>query len=245
MQLLREHPWYADRNAQRLTSLALLTIAVIAALDAVVVQDVGLGLLYFIPVFVAAAFMSRWWQIVLVSAICAAFVDAFSGFEEGPARVAHVLLAFFSYAFVGFVSRRLAVFSRAAARRLNQLEEEVSSRHQAEERLEMLINSSPAAIVAASPEGNIVFSNKAAHELFGVEPGGLTGQPIATFLPLLDRIGSTALPATVQCSGLRANGDDFPALVLLATFTSTVSPTIAAIVVDARKVPSQAEKVGR
>ncbi len=242
MRILREHPWYAEANGQRLTSLALALIAVIAVLDALLIPDLGLGFLYFIPIFVAAAFMSHWWQILVISGICSAFAEGFSSFEAGPDRIARVALGFLSYVFVAVMSRRLAVFSRAAARRLSQLEEEASLHHKAEEQLEMLINSSPAAIVAMSPEGNITLSNKAAHELFGVEPGGLTGLPIKSFLPTLEGLGSAESNSIIRCSGRRANGDDFPAFIALSRFKSAVNSTVAVIIVDAGKT-EPAEKV--
>ncbi len=242
MRILREHPWYADANAPRLTSLALVLIAVIAVLDAVLIPDLGFAFLYFIPIFVAAAFMSHWWQIFIISAICSAFAEGFSSFEAGPDRIVRVALAFLSYIFVAVMSRKLAVFSRAASRQLSQFAEEASLHHQAEEQLEMLINSSPAAIVTMSPEGKITLSNKAAHELFGVEPGGLTGLPIKNFLPTFEGMSADS-PSVIQCPGRRASGDAFPALVALSRFTSPVNSTIAAIIVDAGKIPSPVEKV--
>jgi two-component system, LuxR family, sensor kinase FixL len=244
MQMLHEHPWYADGNAQRLTSFAFVLIAVIAAIDSVLIPDVGLGFLYFIPLCVAAAFMSRW-QILIVATICTIFSEAFSSFPAGPDRIPRVFFGFLSYTFVAVMIREMAVFSRAASRRLNEIEQEVSLRHRAEEQLEMLINSSPAGIVAVSADGKIVVSNEAAHQMFAVAPGGLTGQPIATFLPMLDHMEVTQPRATIQCRCLRSNGESFAAFVAVSTFTSAAGLTTAAIFVDGAKAPPSIDEVGQ
>jgi PAS domain S-box-containing protein len=231
MQMLREHPWYADGNAQRLTSFAFVLIAVIAAVDSVLILDVGFGFLYFIPLCVAAAFLSRW-QILIVAAICTAFTEGFASFQDGPERIPRVVSAFLAYTFVAFVMRKVTVFSRVASRRLNELEQEVSLWHRAEEQLEMLINSSSAGIVTISPDGIIMVSNEAVHQLFGVAPGGLSGQPLGTFLPSLAQMRNMDSRATVTCRAIRADGTTFMAVVALSKFTSATGSATAAIIFE-------------
>jgi two-component system, LuxR family, sensor kinase FixL len=234
MPILRERPWYADGNAQRLTSFGLVLIAVIAIFDSVLIPDLGLGFLYFIPLCIAAAFMSSW-QIVVVAAICAMFGGAFSHLQTDPERVSRCLISFGAFVFVAIVIRRIAVVNRSASRHLNDLEQEVSLRHRAQEQLEILINSSPAAVVALSPEGQIVLANKSAHDLLAVEPGGLIGQSIGTYLPPLAQVRGTEPPATIECRAIRANGDPLLVWVALSTFTSAAGSTTAAIFMDKAK----------
>jgi PAS domain S-box-containing protein len=241
MQMLREHPWYADGNSQRLTSLAFVLIAVIAAVDSVLILDVGLGFLYFIPLCVAAAFLSRW-QVLILATICTAFTEAFSSFPAGPERIPRIVFSFLGYTLVALVIRELAVFTRAASRRLNELEQEVSLRHRTEEQLEMLINSSSAGIMTVSPDGSIVVSNKAAHQLFGVAPGGLSGQPIGAFLPSLTEIHDIDSRATVTCQATRTDGTTFLAVVALSKFTGATGSATAAIVLERAEVLREAEE---
>src|SRR6266496_500749 len=140
MQMLREHPWYAEGNSQRLTSLAFVLVAIIAAVDSVLVIDVGFGFLYLIPLGIAAAFLSRW-QIVILSVICTAFAEAFAvAFSTLPhvaGRIPRIVFSLVGYTFVTIVIRELVAVGRAASRRMSDLEEEASSRHGIEEQLEL------------------------------------------------------------------------------------------------------------
>jgi len=242
MPILRERPWYADNNAQRLTSFGLILIAVIAIFDAVLIPDLGLGFLYFIPLCIAAAFMSTW-QIAVVAAICAIFAGAFSHLESDPARVSRCLIGFVAFVFVAIVIRRITVVNRSASRHLNNLEREVSLRHRAQEQLEILINSSPASIVALSQEGQIVLANKSAHELLSVDPGGLIGQPIGIYLPRLAEVrGTDRPPSTIECRAIRANGDPVLVWVAISTFISTAGSTTAAIFIGKAKTELRADE---
>lgn len=244
MQMLRERPWYAAGNEQRLTLFALAVIAVIAALDSVVIPNLGFGFLYLIPLCLAAVFMSPW-QIVVVSGVCTAFVEGFSRLPAGAERIPRVIFGFLGFTFVALMIREMAAYRRTASRHLGELEQEVSLRHRAEEQLELLINSSPAAVVAVLPDGRIGLANRAAHQLLGVEPGALTAQPIATFLPELNLVQATGTGATIECRAVRASGESFVALVALSTFTSAAGSTTAAIFLDEAGTQRNFPELGR
>jgi PAS domain-containing protein len=126
----------------------------------------------------------------------------------------------------------MVVFRRAASRRIRELEQEVAIRHAAEEHLEILLNSSPAGIVTVSPEGKIEVCNLAAHQIFRVAPGGLTGLPINSFLPHLDQVDGVKAPKAMECRGRRANGEIFRARIWTSVFPGGAGAT-AMIVVDA------------
>ncbi len=236
MRFLREGPWYAEANRTRFLVLAAALIAVIAVVDWITVPDFGLGFLYFLPLVLASAFLSRW-QVGILAYLCAVLRDAFLYAPPGPERIPRAIFVFLAYAFVAFFTREMVVYRRAAARHFDELEREVALRHQVEEQLEILINSSPAGIVTVSRDGKIVLSNEAAHRIFGVEPGALTGQPIASFLPLLAQLpgmqASFAYRTTIECRGIRATGEPFLAHIWLSTFRGAAGPMTAAIVVDA------------
>jgi two-component system sensor kinase FixL len=243
MRLIREHPWYAETNSAPLTLIAFSAIAVLAIIDWLVVPNVGIGFLYFIPVGIAAAFLSRS-QIIFLAAVCTTFRESFSGLPGGAERIPRVTFEFLAYAFTGLLVREMVVYRRAMARHLKQLEREVTLRHQAEEQLEVLINSSPAGIITFSPDGKIVLSNQAAHQVFGVGSGGLSGQPVSMFLPLVEQLRGMQARTAMECRGRRANGEGFHAHVWLSTFNSNSGTTTAAIILDSSEEMRDREEAG-
>ena len=231
MQLIPEHPWFAEANSQRLTSLAFILIAAIATIDSVIVVSIGLGFLYLIPLSIASAFLSRW-QILILATICTAFCEAFSDLPAGVERIPRVAFVFMTYTLISLLVREMVVFRRAASRRLRELEHEVAIRHAAQEHLEILLNSSPAGIVTVSPEGKIEVCNLAAHQIFRVAPGGLTSLPISSFLPLFDQVDGVKARNAMEWRGRRANGEAFLARIWSSVIPGGAGAT-AAIIVDA------------
>jgi two-component system sensor kinase FixL len=247
MQFIRESPWYAEANRERLLATAALLIVVIGVVDWATVRSLGLGFLYFFPIVLASGFLSRW-QIVVVALVCAVWREAFSYLPAGPERLPRVAFVFLAFVFVGFFVREMVIYRRAALQHLQELEREVGLRQRAEQQLDVLINSSPAGIVTVSPEGKIVISNEAAHQIFGVPPGALPGQPVGSFLPLLAQVQGTQAPfdyrTALECRGRRANGEAFLAHVWLSTFASATGPAMAAIVLDASEDLRDREETG-
>ena len=64
------------------------------------------------------------------------------------------------------------------------------ARRAAEEQLEFLIESSPAAVLTMTAGGEILLANPAAHRLFGVPEGRLPGRRIARYVPALGSVPS-------------------------------------------------------
>lgn len=218
MKLLREHPWYSEANAQRLVSLCFCTIALIGVLNAVLLLFAGIDFLYLIPLVIVAPFLSRW-QLLVITLICTTFAEGFSHLPGGPERILRVAFIFVAYGFVAFLVRALVIYRRAASRELKQMNMELSEFHDAEQRLQSMINSSVLGMITISPEGRIVACNRAAHEIFSVEVGGLLGKSASSFLPF----GQTALLAKsgpLEGKLTRADGRSFYARVWTSRFSS-------------------------
>lgn len=234
MKLLRSQPWYSQGNSQRIVAVAFVAIAAIATADSVVIPYIGLAFLYLIPLVMASAFLSRW-QIVVIAFICTAFSDGFSKLPDGGERVARAVFMLVTYLSVSLIIRELVVYRRAATRRLDELETDLVHSHSAEQEMELLMNSTAVGIITVSADGNIVKSNRAAHDILGVGPGGLTGRPISQFLTV-DLKGRTSEP--IDCTGRKANGVAFSARVFTSTF-SLDGMNMAGIVIEAS--PQQSE----
>ena len=221
MKLIRSRPWYGEGNSHTIVAAAFLAIAVIAIVDSVVIPFVGFGYIYLIPMTVAAVFLSRW-QIVTIAAICTMFAEGFAKLPEGWERYPRVLFMFIAYLLVGFLVRELAVYSRSASRRISELERDFANVREAEQELELLMNSTSVGIIAVTAEGTIVTCNRAAHDIFSVDAGGLIGRSIRAFLPV--PLGE----GPVECTA--ADGRKFSARAWTTTFESAGKAMTAVIV---------------
>jgi PAS domain S-box-containing protein len=145
--------------------------------------------------------------------------EQFSSLEPSSVRLSFVALA--------LVGCGLFVAELVRNRRLSLA---------SQERLKVLVETSPAAIVTVDERGFIELANAAAVELLVPRAGNLIGDPIAAFLPELHHAlrweEAAQFRASMQCRGHRGNGEAFTADVWFSTYKEGQSPKLAAIVAD-------------
>lgn len=226
-------------NSARTTNLsrAFFLISVVAFADWRVRANVPLGFLYLLPIALAGASLGRG-QIVLLAALCAALAELFDGFTWTTSTgVPRDLLYFCAFSGCGlFVHETLASRSKSALH-VTQLETEMQARREAEEQLEILVESSPIAIFTADANGRVLIANDAANRLLLVKPGQLRNQRIDTYLPALTNVPALrgdqpSFRTVMQCRGQRHDGESFIAEVWFSTYLTSVGPRLAAMVVD-------------
>ncbi len=217
--------------------LAVLLIAIIAFIDWQVEVNIAFGFLYIFPILVVGTVLSRW-QILLVALLCTFLADFFDPFlfTFGVALPQDILV-FTALAGTGFFSYEVTHSRRQEAENLQKLENEVAARREAEEQLEFLIESSPAAIITMSADYLILRANSAAHRLLGVPAEALVSRSIRRFIPDLGHVpligeASHTFRTEMQCRGERENGEGFLANVFFSTYNTTAGPRLAAFVVD-------------
>ena len=107
---------------------------------------------------------------------------------------------------------------------------------EAQERMRVLVETSPAAIVTVDERGFIELANQAANELMAPHDGHLIGQPIAAFLPELHHAlrpeEGPQFRTSMQCRGHRGNGESFLAEVWFSSYKEGSTPKLAAIIAD-------------
>ena len=217
--------------------IAALMIGLIAVIDAHVGEQIPLGFLYLGPMLVVGAALSRY-EIIGVAVICTWLAEAFDEFIWGPnTGLPRDVLYFAAFLCMGLFMHQVASSRRLSSQHMRQIENEMTARRDAEEQLEVLVDSSPAAIITTRSDGTVLLANDAAHRLFGLRLGSLPGRSIRDYLPALVNVPTLdssrqVFRTAMQCRGRRADGDVFQADVWFSTYVTSAGPRLAAMVLD-------------
>jgi len=210
--------WERRNRAPVLLASSVIVIA-IASVDWWTKPYFSLGFLYLFPIMLVAGILPRW-AIVLLGLVCALLSERFSNLDPTDA---HIRLGFEALALCGCGLLTLEVVRN---KRLSL---------EAQERMRVLVETSPAAIVTVDNRGFIELANRAATTLMAPH-GELVGQPIAAFLPELHRAlrpeEGPQFRTSMQCRGHRGNGESFLAEVWFSTYKEGTRPKLAAIIAD-------------
>jgi|SRR5579871_304486 len=220
MPLLSAAGLWEGRNRTRVLLLSAALLATTALVDWWTKPYVSLGFLYLFPIMLMAGFLPRW-MLVAMGLVCAGLSEMFSSLDPADALIR------FGFEALALAGCGLFVAELLRNRRLMQ---------ETEERLRVLVETSPAAIVTVDERGFIERANQAAAELVLAPGGNLVGQPIAAFLPelhhALRKDEGPQFRTSMQCRGHRGNGESFVAEVWFSTYKEGVSPKLAAIIAD-------------
>jgi len=213
----------------------------------------SLGFFYLAPILLSAAVLTPT-QILGISVVCGYLREAFdplqwaSGsfslvralnpLDWAPGSMGRLAVAVSGFAVTGFFVAELNRRRRDLARHLSELETEVALRQAAERQLEVLIDTSPLAILTLNPSGAVVLSNQSARQMLGFEDTPIEGKSVEPLLPLLSRMLHSHRTAgnmrtSVECRGSRRNGEVFLAHVWLSTYPTSGGAALAAVVWDA------------
>jgi PAS domain S-box-containing protein len=208
------------RNRTPVLLASSVIVIAIAAVDWWTKPYFSLGFLYLFPIMLVAGVLPRW-SIVFLGLICALLSERFSNLDPADA---HIRLGFEALALCGC---GLLTFEVVRNKRLSS---------EAQERIRVLVETSPAAIVTVDDRGFIELANMAANQLMAPHNGHLVGQPVAAFLPELHHAlrpeGGPQFRTSMQCRGHRGNGESFLAEVWFSTYKEGTTPKLAAIIAD-------------
>jgi len=224
---------YASNNRRKVVILSAILVGSIALADWATQAYVSLGFLYLFPIMLLGGVLPRM-QIVGLSLFCAILHEAFSSFPSPDAvRTAMVTIAFSG---AGLFISELVRNRQLALSHVQELEQQIRFRQDAENQLAMLIETSPAAIITVDSNGTILLGNEAARQLFAPNDTTLAGQSISSYLPDLyaaARNNTTRMLRTaMQCKGQRQNGEAFLAASWFSSYQTSTGRKLAAIVVD-------------
>jgi two-component system sensor kinase FixL len=221
-------------DSKNILTLSVLMIVVIGFADWRIGLDLSLGVLYLLPVMLAATAL-RTSGVVMLALMCAVLRLTFN---THPLVVESVLR--FAFAFLAYLSAGLFMIALIRNRQLilehlESIKQEQEQRREAEEQLRVLVESSPAGILTLDGKGVVLAANKASDTLFA---SSLRGKSIRDYLPVLaDALqldsGGETFHTAAQCQGRRQNGEIFVAHTWFSTYAAADGPRLAAIVVDA------------
>ena len=223
---------WEPRNRTTVLLASAAAVLVIAVVDWWTKPYFSLGFLYLFPIMLAAGFLPRW-TIAILGIGCALLSERFSNLDPSDSTIR---LVFEALALCGcglFTSELLR------NRRLSL---------SAQERLRILVETSPAAIVTIDERGFIELANRAATDLMAPRDGHLIGYPIAAFLPELHHAlrweDRPQFRTSMQCWGHRGNGEAFLADVWFSSYKDGATPKLAAIIADVSEEQAAPSELG-
>lgn len=226
---------YSRANRSILLVAAVGLTVLIAFVDWYTRPFISIGFLYLFPIMLLSGVLNRW-QIVAASTVCAVLQESYSNLPLDNA-IPRMVFSWLGFSGTGLFLFELLRNRRMVLAHLDEIEEQGRKRREAEEQLQMLVNTSPAAILTVGPSGRILLANKAAQDMFNSDDGELCGESIADYVPALytalqsgqSRIYRTAL----QCKAQRADGKPFLAGTWFSTYQAeSQGNRLAAIIVD-------------
>jgi two-component system sensor kinase FixL len=205
-----------------------IVIVAIALADWRIEINVTLGFLYIFPMVFLGTVLN-WWQLVIAAFFCTLLSDSLDPFP-GDMESARDLLIFLTLTITGLLSLNVAKSYRREM-------ESLTARRAAEEQLEFLIESSPAAVLTMTSDGEILLANPTAHRLLGVAKGLLPGKRITRYVPALGSIPavdetSRIFRTEMQTRGQKESGEIFLANVFFSTYHTPAGPRLSALLVD-------------
>ncbi len=216
----------------------LVLIGVIAWCDWRVEINATLGFLYIFPLVLLGTVLN-WWQVVIAAAFCTLLSDGLDPFP-GDMESARDSLIFVTLTVTGWLSLNV---TRSYRREMVSL----AARRAAEEQLEFLIESSPAAVLTMTADGEILLANPTAHRLLGVAKGLLRGKRITRYVPALGSVPpvdetSRIFRTEMQTRGQKESGEIFLADVFFSTYLTPAGPRLSALLVDAPTICASAPR---
>lgn len=225
---------YTETNRRRFLVAATILVIAISVIDWQTKPFISIGFLYLFPILLAAGFLSRW-QILFVAVVCSVLQESFSELPSSEA-IYRLVMAFAGFSGTGLFVAQIIRNRQMAVDHLAEVEKQTELRKEIEEQLQVLVESSPVAIVTVDSKGAILMANDASQNLFA--PGGppIVGVPIGDLVPTLQSALQTQqirhFRTELRCPAKRLSGEVFLAAIWFSTYTTLGGSRLAAIIVD-------------
>lgn len=236
--LLNIYDRMLDARKSRVLLVSTLLFVGIAVLDWSVVGEIPLGFLYLLPMAMVGSVLSPA-LITAAATVCMLLAEMFDDLAwDARTGIPRDVLYFAAFFGVGVFMHEVMRNRRSAMRHLAEVERERDARREAEEQLNALVESSPAAILTADSSGRLLMANEAAHRMFAVPLQQFAGKSVYKYLPSLTNVSrqdaSRQLFRTVMQAGAqREDGETFLADICFSTYNTGAGSRLTAMVLDA------------
>jgi two-component system, LuxR family, sensor kinase FixL len=179
---------YAEPNRTAFLTAAFVSVSIIAFADYIIVPNFTLGVLYILPILLAAGFLSRW-KLTFLALACALLREGLGPVPWGIESMTRIFLGFAAFTGSGLFVSELARNREMAINHFHRIQQETKRREDVEKELQILVNDSPAAILILDDQLRVVMANSASVRMFAL--GGEWNDcvdPIDSFLPILKNI---------------------------------------------------------
>jgi two-component system, LuxR family, sensor kinase FixL len=236
----------ATRRTALITAVAM--VGMIAFADALLVRNISLGLLYFFPLVISAAYLSAA-EIIAAALLCTLLREVFSPFAWTPNLAPRLITTFVAYLGTGVLMHEIDRHRRAALAQAGHVAEEVQRREATEQQLRGLVDGIPAAILTLDPGGKVLMANDAACELLGCELDSLAGESIDDYLPDVARLRQTSgvrrlVRTMIEGTGYRHGGQAFLAHIWVSSYGPPSASGLTVVIFDASEQLRTHEEFG-
>jgi two-component system, LuxR family, sensor kinase FixL len=226
-------------------AVGLLTVA-IAFLDWLIVPNVSLGLLYFLPILLAAHLAPR--EIAALALVSTLLREQFGPLHWGDDLAARSVITFIAFLGVGLLAREIDLHQKTVEAYARALADQVQLRGVSEQQLRGLVEGSPAPILTLDPEGRVLMANEATHELLRCASQSLPGQSIDAYLPALAALRETTrvrhvIRTLIECTGHRLDGEAFLAQVWVSSYGAPGAMDLSVVIFDSSEQLRNREEV--
>jgi two-component system sensor kinase FixL len=231
-----------------IVACAIVGVVALQICERYVGSTLPLGGFFLLPLFVLAAFVSRWtiFAFAIAMALSREFFGPSEWDEQAPFRLALSLVAFTGGGlFAGELirNRRMTFELTGRARR------ETARRLQAEQEARAVVESSPAAVLTVDSSGKIAMANEATRKLLGSTTSSPEGDSVADYIPFLATLLDSEqtvrrMRTTVEARGKRRSGEEFYVQAWISLYDSASGPRLAAILLDVTEQLRDREEAG-
>lgn len=199
--------------------------------------DYSLGILYIVPIMIAGTVLTRW-QVIVAAFVCAWLRGQFLPPVPQMDYALRFLMATLAYSAAGLLVVEMTRNRKTVLAHYAQLKLEKELRLRAEARLEILVDSSPAAIVTLNRDSKVLAANRAAAEMFGFDDSrSMEGVSLGQMAPLFANAlalapGARHLRTSASTWANRRDGHHFPITTWFSTYGEEARRSLAAILVD-------------
>lgn len=229
-----------SRTSQWVAMLAgLVLIGFMAYADSRMLPGFSIGFLYLVPLILVSPWLKNAQALTLAAIAVYLRENVSLGAWQGDWST-RIMVTYIAFAGTAIVVGEMSRSRRVSIARLRIIEEQISKRREAEDRLKAVLDSSPLGIVSLREDGKVEMLNGMALRLLGFKyDAEILGKPLTEHFPMLGELQRTVarpgFSTVMECPAKRATGEQFWAYVWVSSF-GTEGKQLAVLIWDGSEI---------